>query len=358
MTVQVRQQVFETNSSSSHSLTLGKGQLASAPFSPEVMRNGVVVVPLYDYGWEWHRYYSPVSKLSYLASQVLNDKGSYIEANMDALREEFPYIDMLSRVVKEHTGCELKLYGRGSVDHQSAFGDAANGEELFESEEKLKAFIFDESAFIQTGNDNDEPPWMIPTDSAAGRIPVYADRFKEAPQEGHTTRTLRTPANNAGCRGLVTAKGGFVEQESSLMQQIAEHGVLLKGTSGTKHEQYTRSEDPRVSVLTKLCYAGLSDIGLVASFKANDVPVVDYDEEFAEVVVSVPTELAELLDALDPKGFQHAKLKHFQRMLDYYEKRIAESGKRDAWLVSKRDEIKAEVENLEKKLAGRQRKKT
>jgi hypothetical protein len=46
MTKQIRKRVFETNSSSSHSLTLSPGDLVAQPFSDDVLRSGVLSVEL------------------------------------------------------------------------------------------------------------------------------------------------------------------------------------------------------------------------------------------------------------------------------------------------------------------------
>lgn len=61
MTTFLKQQkrcgVFETNSSSSHSLTLSQSQLVAAPWPASMLREGIIPLSVDVYGWEWRRYY-------------------------------------------------------------------------------------------------------------------------------------------------------------------------------------------------------------------------------------------------------------------------------------------------------------
>ena len=56
MTEQIRKNVFETNSSSSHSLTVSEGDITGQPFSDHTLREGVVIVGKGEYGWEFEQY--------------------------------------------------------------------------------------------------------------------------------------------------------------------------------------------------------------------------------------------------------------------------------------------------------------
>ena len=182
---QIRLNVFETNSSSSHSLTLTQGDLAPSPFDADSLRRGIVEVGMSEYGWEWKRYYTTRNKLSYLLTQVMSRQDSVPEgANEEvtrALCEKHPELAMLVRVVKDHTGCDLQFIAgsSGYIDHDSE----GEGMELFRSEEKLKQFLFSTSSYIQTGNDNDAPPFMIETDKDSFRDLMYAQHIRE-PQPG------------------------------------------------------------------------------------------------------------------------------------------------------------------------------
>lgn len=158
MTVQIRSSVFETNSSSSHSLTLGKSMLAPLVATKEELTAGKIVIKLNSYGWEWARYYDAREKIAYLASQLAR----YTQDADDAFNAEIDegsHLDMLRQAVKRQTGCELVFADvmEAGIDHESV----GLGLDQFDSMEKLEAFLWDSSAFIETGNDNTEPPNWI-----------------------------------------------------------------------------------------------------------------------------------------------------------------------------------------------------
>ena len=71
---QIRQGVFETNSSSSHSLVIVQdGDFIESPFSEDVLQEGVYHVGSDDYGWGMEIYSSFDEKLTYLATIFLID---------------------------------------------------------------------------------------------------------------------------------------------------------------------------------------------------------------------------------------------------------------------------------------------
>lgn len=154
MTEQIRKNVFETNSSSSHSLTLSAGDIEKQPFADDVLREGVYLVKKGEFGWEQEEYYRIEDKLSYLFTQVVSEKipqgdAEDITATLRGINKEF---DMLCRVVQEHTGVKL-LASPGSdgyIDHQSS--DV--GWELFHDEAQLRQFLFSPRSYVETDNDN------------------------------------------------------------------------------------------------------------------------------------------------------------------------------------------------------------
>lgn len=154
MTEQIRKNVFETNSSSSHSLTVSEGDITGQPFSDHTLREGVVIVGKGEYGWEFEQYYGIYDKLAYLITQInYEDIPQGDAATVTAeLRESDPRFDMLCRVVEEHTGVKLQVQpgSTGYVDHQSS--DV--GLELFDDEKQLRQFLFNSNSYIETDNDN------------------------------------------------------------------------------------------------------------------------------------------------------------------------------------------------------------
>lgn len=227
MTIQIRHGVFETNSSSSHSLTMGKGNLVKAPFSKEILRAGVVNIGLGNYGCEWFRYYAPLEKLRYLLTHALEEVPS--EASQEAvtarLREQYANVDVLCKLVKDYTGCDIVLQpGKRSLDDYAY----NKFDHLFRNPEVLKQFIFDGDSFVQTGYDNTAMPWVIPTDFGRGE-PAYAAHFRPVPLT-HLPVKLRPLGAQAfwPSEGLATADGGVLTDtvNGELLAQIRSEGIV------------------------------------------------------------------------------------------------------------------------------------
>jgi len=137
----VRQSVFETNSSSTHSITIKGGKFVSSKFPTE---GGICKVYPDKFRWnqEWFR--DPATKASYCltyAKQVEDPK----------------LLEMLRKLLADTTGCEVDFVEEddeyspwGDIDHQSC---GVCGE-AFESEEALHKFIFNPSSVLKIDNDN------------------------------------------------------------------------------------------------------------------------------------------------------------------------------------------------------------
>lgn len=132
----IRTNVFETNSSSSHSISISDGDELRDTILPD--ENGVIHLRGGEFGWEWETYNSAESKANYCAIDCQND------LNM---------IKMLVEVIKEHTGARDVLFEFGKysyIDHQSQ----GTSYDAFRSKEELRRFLFDRNSYIETGNDN------------------------------------------------------------------------------------------------------------------------------------------------------------------------------------------------------------
>ncbi len=145
--IKIRQSVFETNSSSTHSVSITSGTNKDLIAIPKVNDDGVVEITTNDYGWENARYNSLYDKLSYAATFALNINPTYNE-----------YKQMLVNVIKNITGAdkvkflknENSFYEYGYIDHQS--WDKAQS--IYNTEEILKQFLFNPKSYFTTGNDN------------------------------------------------------------------------------------------------------------------------------------------------------------------------------------------------------------
>lgn len=144
MTTQTRYNVFETNSSSTHSISIAASSDGVYETLP-VDDNGVVHLRGGEFGWGWCKYRDAETKANYCAITVYDcdDKRS-----------------MLVDVIKEVTGATEVLFDLNAsyIDHQSNHV----AYKAFESKETLKEFIFNPKSVLRTGNDNDEMPdgWL------------------------------------------------------------------------------------------------------------------------------------------------------------------------------------------------------
>ncbi len=144
-----RRAMFETNSSSTHSITIVDGKLDDKL----PVRDGICKVHAGSFGWEEMDYDDAATKASYCLTWA---KDSSAPSNQ---------LTMLEEVIKEVTGAKEVVFvpystGEdawdewGSIDHQSGPSEGGAGEGIFESKETLKNFIFCSQSKLYTGNDN------------------------------------------------------------------------------------------------------------------------------------------------------------------------------------------------------------
>lgn len=152
---QIRSAAFETNSSSSHSFSLGAGTKLKSDLH---VFDGFVEVVAGEFGWEPDSYNDCHTKASYCLTWLMQVRET----------PQFKQLsDMFNQAICEVTGATTVLYvpvagydtvkhlwsdreDWGYVDHQSF----EVSEEIFKSPETLKTFIFDSSSILYTDNDN------------------------------------------------------------------------------------------------------------------------------------------------------------------------------------------------------------
>lgn len=154
MKTNIRASVFETNSSSTHSITLatpGRGLLETI----EPDKNGAISLKGGEFGWEWKRYNDAETKANYCAvwaKTITKDKNG---VNL---------LEKLIYALKEHTGAKIinidfsLEYGNGwsYIDHY-AFDRNILGP-VFKNINSLTDFIFNPECWLFTGNDNSDIP--------------------------------------------------------------------------------------------------------------------------------------------------------------------------------------------------------
>ena len=160
MKSQVRTGLFETNSSSTHALTICK------EFAEDLQNNRVMdTIPIADdgtitltggeFGWEIETYSSAETKANYLIQACVVDEyvpdGRYFNYvfNREATLEN---AKTLLEVIKEYTGCkeviiDESIITRGYIDHSEL-------PYFIHDKEKLFNFLFNKRSKIYTSNDN------------------------------------------------------------------------------------------------------------------------------------------------------------------------------------------------------------
>jgi hypothetical protein len=134
----IRRGIFETNSSSSHSISIADSDGILDTIIPD--DNGNIVLTGGEFGGEWKRINDPLIKANYCAVDVQDDPDK---------------LSMLRNVIMDHTGCNDVIFRiEGYIDHQSV----GNSSKAFTSYETLKNCIFNPNSYIFTGNDSSYAP--------------------------------------------------------------------------------------------------------------------------------------------------------------------------------------------------------
>jgi hypothetical protein len=144
----IRRSVFETNSSSSHSVSIPHTYELLDTIEPD--ESGNIVLYGGEYGWGHEEYNDAASKANYMAVWAK------VYADSPEVRMSF-----LNDVLKMHTGAKEVTYGFGNsynsdnfayIDHQSS--DSDYFVELFGDAKKMLNFIFNRKSILVISNDN------------------------------------------------------------------------------------------------------------------------------------------------------------------------------------------------------------
>jgi hypothetical protein len=154
----IRQELFETNSSSTHSVSIAYGSDAELTDLPRLNKDGTINIESGEFGWEIETYNNVWNKLSYAATYALNFNYQWEKEESNKFDYNNKYLLLLTNVIKEYTGATEVIYDEntnefpkhGYIDHQS-IDEAAS---IFESKDSLKNFLFNPSSYFKTDNDN------------------------------------------------------------------------------------------------------------------------------------------------------------------------------------------------------------
>jgi hypothetical protein len=144
----IRRNVFETNSSSTHSMCITKNNILDQKQNELSFRIG-------EFGWETDMLISPEEKAAYLYTALI------IRNKLDLLQKVKEYLIMNSIQFDMQPpqydddydeSSDYRFLKYGYIDHSDELDDFIEG--ACEDENKLMRFLFSSESFIKTGNDN------------------------------------------------------------------------------------------------------------------------------------------------------------------------------------------------------------
>ena len=159
---QIRHGVFETNSSSTHSVTVRQKGLQSNYM--KIHSDGYIHTELGEFGWEIESYDGQEDKLSYLVTMLAEKNGGAdIWWRSDKTRQELVQDLMktkdfkrISKEIGTYAKCEGVIIdpSSGYIDHQSHEEYATVQEFLNDYRIDAVEFVFGRGVVLHTDNDN------------------------------------------------------------------------------------------------------------------------------------------------------------------------------------------------------------
>ena len=167
MKIQIRRGVFETNSSSAHTITITKNP-NNLKFPKKLIFDSG------DYGWEHACLITPEEKASYLWEGIIYVFPDHKNKNLTEYNKAIASITKILKSVgvkavfkynnpkyeESKYGDYYKFYNKegyeddGYIDH--AYELITFVKEVCFDKDKLLGFLFSENSYIETGNDNED----------------------------------------------------------------------------------------------------------------------------------------------------------------------------------------------------------
>jgi hypothetical protein len=142
----IRNKVFETNSSSTHSVSIVPN--TDGIYDTIIPIDGTIILTGGEFGWEWEKYNTALVKANYAA----------VFTQFSPAEDQR---NLLIEVLKEQTGArriKFSLTKRAYIDHQSSYIENGEARKAFENKETLRNWIFNPKCYLFTGNDNENSP--------------------------------------------------------------------------------------------------------------------------------------------------------------------------------------------------------
>lgn len=162
---QIRQGVFETNSSSVHAICIATDGI--------IQKSNTLAFIFGEYGWEYERIDTPQGKLSYAFTALFNAYEydyEYVVKKYNTLREWFKE-DGIKMQLFFDDSTDDAVFGKtiwscgdpywhdcGELDHGCEAKEFVDY--IFDSKDNMYQFLFNDNSYVLTGNDND---YSIPT---------------------------------------------------------------------------------------------------------------------------------------------------------------------------------------------------
>jgi hypothetical protein len=176
----IRDRVFETNSSSTHSVTVADDEIFDRTFDKGAIRNGIVVLrkPPAEYD-EWFRFYKPENILTFLivaeveARQFPNWETGGIEFPsgrtedidiLPTLCERYPNVASAIEFLTAEYGLKFQMMMGPGDWGQFDTGDLGHIDRYLGDHDLLKKVLFCSGSYVETTEENGWPRETVPTD--------------------------------------------------------------------------------------------------------------------------------------------------------------------------------------------------
>lgn len=165
----IRRRMFESNSSSMHTVTVQGKKNVDEAWIPNRSDDGVIKIELDEYGWNGDGCWSFRTKLAYALSMILHTEypgfNQYDESfvvDSDVLHECLGYKLLMDTIHKHIPWCEeieIKkrsdyFYPYGYIDHQSYEDYHSLQDFLDDWNVDVERYLFDNGVVVHIDNDN------------------------------------------------------------------------------------------------------------------------------------------------------------------------------------------------------------
>lgn len=183
----IRENVFETNSSSSHSISLSDPSISNDGMMDTISldKNGDIVLSGGEFGWQWEKFSDALTKANYCAVYVSLYRDDLINQLIDVIKDQTGANNVILDISDDYNNTNWSY-----IDHDSLDVVAA----VFGSNDVLRRFIFNKKSILYLGNDNETAPDMFYEPKVKYTHKVIIPDLERL--GAHATYHLEDPDNN------------------------------------------------------------------------------------------------------------------------------------------------------------------